>query len=395
VQNTVSPSAVTPVPAPQGGGGILGSASTPYYEPTPDVTYDPSLPLEVQVEETQTGRFMIGVGVNSDAGVVGSVVIDEKNFDLRRFPTSFEDFRNGTAWRGRGQRFRLELLPGSEVQRYLINFQEPYLWDTPIAFGASGFFYDRRFFDWDEQRVGGRLSLGYQLTPDLSATIAYRGENVNIHDPRSPTPPEVQEVVGDNTLHGFQLTLAHDTRDSAFLATEGHYIELGVEQVVGDFEYPRATSDLRQYFLLHERPDGSGRHVLSFSTRLGFTGNDTPVYDHFFAGGFSTLRGFDFRGASPRVMGVTVGGEFMWINSAEYLMPITADDMLRGVVFCDFGTVEPEVEINDFRVAPGLGLRITVPALGPAPIALDFAFPVSKASGDDEEVFSFNVGFQR
>jgi outer membrane protein insertion porin family len=367
----------------------------PSYAPVEAPALDPTLPLEVQVEETQTGRFMVGVGVNSEAGVVGSVVVDEQNFDISRFPRGFEDFRNGTAFRGAGQRFRLELLPGSEVQRYLVNFQEPYLWDTPISLGLSGFYYDRRFEDWDEERLGGRVSGGYQLTPDLSATLAYRGENVNVHDPRTPTPPELAEVVGDNALHGFKFTLAHDTRDSAFLPTQGHYIETGFEQVVGSFDYPRATGDFRKYFLMRERPDGSGRHVLSVGTRLGFSGSNTPIYDNFFAGGFSTLRGYDFRGASPRSMGVTVGGQFMWLNSVEYLLPVTADDMLRAVAFCDFGTVEPEVEINDFRVAPGIGLRITVPALGPAPIALDFAFPINSAPEDDEQIFSFSIGLLR
>ena len=75
---------------------------------------------------------------------------------------------------------------------------------------------------------------------------------------------------------------------------------------------------------------------------------------------------------------VAVGGQFGMLASAEYMFPITADDMLRGVVFCDTGTVEPTISnwSNNYRVAPGFGLRITVPAMGPAPIALDFAFPV-------------------
>ena len=33
----------------------------------------------------------------------------------------------GRAFRGAGQRFRLELVPGTQVQRYMISFQEPYL----------------------------------------------------------------------------------------------------------------------------------------------------------------------------------------------------------------------------------------------------------------------------
>src|SRR5690606_15980309 len=50
-----------------------------------------------EVTETQTGRLMFGVGVNSDAGVVGSVVLDDGNFDILRPPTSFRDILNGTA----------------------------------------------------------------------------------------------------------------------------------------------------------------------------------------------------------------------------------------------------------------------------------------------------------
>ncbi len=370
----------------------------PHWDPNaPLEVYPEGLPVDIFVEETQTGRFMVGVGVNSDAGVLGNITLDEQNFNLFRVPRSLEDFRNGTAFRGRGQHFRLEAQPGSEVQRYLVSLQEPYLFDTPVSLGLSGFFFDRRFRDWDEQRYGGRVSLGYQLTPDLSLSVAYRGENVNIHDVFVPTPPELADAVGDNVLHGFRPTLRHDTRDSAFLATQGHLLELSFEQVIGTFYYPRAELDLRQYFLVRQRPDGSGRHVISVGGKVGFTGAQTPIYDHFFAGGFSTIRGFSFRGAAPRDpdTGVTVGGEFTILGSAEYLFPITADDMLRGVVFCDVGTVERDVEINDLRVAPGVGLRITVPALGPAPIALDFAFPVVTVAGDDEQIFSFNVGFLR
>ena len=33
--------------------------------------------------------------------------------------------------------------------------------------------------------------------------------------------------------------------------------------------------------------------------------------------------------------------------------------------------------------------------MGPAPIALDFAFPVSWQPGDQSELFSFFVGFGR
>jgi outer membrane protein insertion porin family len=364
-------------------------------DPFSPMFVDPMVDLDLVLTENQTGRLMLGVAVNSDAGLVGQILLDEQNFDWTRFPRSWDDFVSGRAWRGDGQRFRLEAAPGTEVQRYLVSFQEPYLWGSPISLGLSGSFFDRRYIDWDEQRLGGRVSLGYQWTEnDLSAALSYRGENINIRNISAPIP-ELTEVEGDNALHGFKFTVANDTRDNAFLATQGHYIELSFEQVVGSFVYPRGMVEARQYFLLNERPDHSGRHVLTLSSRVGITGNNTPVYENFFAGGYSTLRGYDFRGASPVKSGVQVGGEFMWVNTVEYLFPLTADDMIHGVAFVDFGTVEEDVEIQDFRVAPGFGLRITVPYMGPAPIALDFAFPIVSADFDDEQLFSFNIGLQR
>ncbi|MDZ7615439.1 MAG: BamA/TamA family outer membrane protein [Patescibacteria group bacterium] len=353
--------------------------------------------MTVELAETQTGRLMFGVGVNSDAGLTGNIVIDEQNFDLFRVPRSWEEVRNATAFRGAGQRFRAEAMPGTEVQRYMISFQEPYLLNTDVSLSLSGFYYDRSYTEWSEQRIGGRTALGYHFTKNLSGSLSFRGARVTMHNPITPTPQALTDALGKNTLLGFGASLTHDTRDSSFLATEGHLAEVAVEQVVGTFSYPRVDLDLRRYFMLHQRPDGSGRHVLSMKAQLGWTGPDTPIYDHYYAGGFSTLRGFNFRGVSPidTATGISVGGEFRLLTSLEYMFPVTADDMLRAVVFCDTGTVEPKIDqwYSKYRVAPGFGLRVVIPAMGPAPLAFDFAFPISSERSDDREVFSFFIGY--
>ncbi len=340
---------------------------------------------------------MFGAGVNSDAGVTGQIIIDERNFNLFRFPTSFADIVNGEAFRGAGQAFRLEAVPGTNVQRYLVSFTEPYLFATPISLNLSGFLYDRGFYDWNESRVGGRGALGYRITPDLSISAGVRGESVDITNPRKLGVPELDRVLGKSDLFSGQLTLRHDTRDMPFSPTEGHLIEFNFEQAFGDYDYPRAEVDYRRYFLLRERADGSGRQTLGVNLGAGFTGSDTPIFENYFAGGFTTLRGFEFRGASPIDQGVTVGGQFRMLGSVEYMLPLTADDMIKAVTFVDFGTVEQNIEIdwNNFRVAPGFGFRISVPALGPAPLAFDFAFPIAQADTDTEQIFSFFFGLGR
>lgn len=361
------------------------------------VEQDKVVDLDVAVAETQTGRIMFGAGVNSDAGLVGNILLEENNFDWRRWPTSWEDFRDGTAFRGAGEQFRMEAQPGTQVQRYLVSWSDPYLAGTPVAINTSGYFFTRNYTSWLEQRVGGTVGLGYQLAPDLQVSGGFRGEDVEISNPVTPAPPSLTAVVGHNTLLTFQVGLKHDTRDSPYLATEGHLLSAQFEQAIGDFDFPQEVIEARQYFLLNERPDRSGRHVLALGAKFGFSGSDTPIFENFFAGGFSTMRGFGFRGASPKELNVFVGGQFQMLYTAEYLFPLTADDTIRAVAFCDFGTTEQTITVNwdNFRVSPGLGLRVSVPALGPAPLAFDFAVPVHHAPGDDLELFSFWVGFQR
>ncbi len=387
-----------PPPGYLGPGGMFAPPPAGWLPQDGFVNPEPEVDIIATVQETTTGRFMIGAGVNSDAGLVGNILIEEQNFDITRVPGSWREVLNGSAFRGAGQRLRLEAVPGTELQRYLVSFSEPYLFDSPVSFGLSGFYYTRNYRDWDEERLGGRVSLGYFFRPDLAGTVAFRGEQIDISDPAVPTPNELARVVGENTLYSVRVQMTHDTRDNTYMPSAGSYFEVAFEQGMGDFTYPRIELDARRYFVMRQRPDRSGRHVLGLSGRVGWSGTDTPLYENFFAGGFSTIRGFDFRGASPLDMGVRVGGEFQLLTSVEYRFPITANDMVQGSFFVDAGTVEPRIDdfsANDFRVTPGFELRVAIPALGPVPLAVGIGVPIAHAPGDDIQNFHFFIGVSR
>jgi outer membrane protein insertion porin family len=278
----------------------------------------------------------------------------------------------------------------------MISFQEPYLNDQPINFGMSGFYYQRIYNEWTEQRVGGSLSLGYQFTHDLTGSVRVQAQDVRVYNPEYDVPA-LTETVGHSQLYSFSTSLQYDTRDNPFMATEGYLLNGTLEENVGTYQFPRASVEFSQFYRLFQRADRSGSHVLNLQLRAGYTGDDTPIFERYYAGGFSTIRGFAFRGVTPRdpVYGMGVGGNFQALATAQYMFPITADDMLKGVVFVDAGTVEPTITqwVDTTRVAPGFGLRISIPMMGPAPIALDFAFPLNKQPGDVTQIFSFFVGF--
>jgi outer membrane protein assembly complex protein YaeT len=349
----------------------------------------------VNVQETRTGSLLFGIGFNSDAGATGSIVLNERNFDITKIPLSFDDLVSGGAFRGAGQELRLEAIPGTELQRYTFQFREPYLFDTQYSLSVGGYYYTR-FYDEDhENRLGTRITVGRRLNDYWTANLTTRVENVGIHNVLPGAPQDYQSVVGNNFLVSERIGLQYDTRDSYLRPTKGAIIDIGYEQVTGDHTFPLATIDYSQYWTVWERADGSGRHVVALRSSVGYAGPNTPVFERYYAGGFRSIRGFAFRGVGPDVDFFKVGGDFQLLNSLEYQVPVAAGDNVYVVGFVDSGTVESKVEIKDYRVAAGVGIRFTVPMLGPVPIALDFGFPIVKADRDKDQIFSFWLGFFR
>ena len=80
--------------------GLILGEDSPFRGGPPDGDLTRPLDIDVLSKEAMTGRLMFGVGVNSDAGLVGSIMLEEQNFDWSKVPTSWEDIRNATAWRG-------------------------------------------------------------------------------------------------------------------------------------------------------------------------------------------------------------------------------------------------------------------------------------------------------
>lgn len=352
--------------------------------------------VDTYLSEARTGRLMFGVGVNSNSGLVGNIVLSEQNFDIRRPPTSWDDIWNGTAWRGNGEKFRIEAMPGTQLSRYLVDWTNPYFMDTNNSLGVSGFYFNRYYLNWTEQRLGGRLRVGRQFSQQVSGSAALRLENVDVFNPSVANPPEIlKEALGSSFLSTGIFTLSHDTRDSPFMPSQGHHVEATYEQAFGEFNYPRINLEARQFFTLYQRADGGGKHILSLRGEVGWTGSDTPIFERYFAGGFQNFRGFYFRGVSPYQNGVYIGGDFMALGSVEYQIPVLANEMVKVVTFSDFGTVSDQASLSDFRLSVGAGLRVTVPMMGPTPIALDWAVPIMKDETDKTQLFSFYIGVNR
>ncbi|MCF0233814.1 MAG: BamA/TamA family outer membrane protein, partial [Thermoguttaceae bacterium] len=260
----------------------------------------------------------------------------------------------------------------------------------------------RSYNEWFESRYGGEIRLGRQWTNRFATTLSGGAYKVRIKDPSVNYVPDLTNVLGKHNMFTLGLSAVYDVRNHPYSPSDGYMIKGSVEQVLGDYKFPRATFDARYYETLRKRVDGSGRWVLGLSTHVGWNGDAAPIYERFYGGGSQNLRGFEYREVTPRYYaennptGFGIGGNFEFYNTAEVLVPLSGGDEFKLALFVDAGTVASKINNwGKFRVAPGFGFRVSIPMLGPAPLALDFAFPVSKDKGDVTEVFSFSMSGSR
>ena len=356
--------------------------------------------LVIDVQESErAGDFIFGVGVNSNSGLVGSIVLDVKNFDLFDWPRSFKEFVKLRSFRGAGQRLRLEAQPGTEFNRFRIDFVEPYFLDKPVRLATSAYFFDRGRESYDERRVGANVGFGKRLTKgwlkDWYAEVAFRVEDVEVDDLDLFAPRDVREVEGGNFLTSVKGTLARDRTDSRFVPTRGDVFRLSWEQYGifgGEDFFAKATASYTWHKTLFTDVE-ERKSVLSLRADVGGIFGDAPVFERFYAGGIGSIRGFEFRGVSPR-QGLDddpIGGDFLVLAKAEYSFPLVGDN-LRGVLFTDMGTVEDGFELTTWRASVGVGIRLQIDFFGPVPLEFDLAAPILRDGDDEEQIFSFFIG---
>jgi outer membrane protein insertion porin family len=374
--------------------------------------------LIVNVEEQNTGNFMLGAGFSSVDALVGYAEVTQGNFDLFHPPT----------FTGGGQRLRLFVQLGTKRQDYELSFIEPWFLNRKLSFGVDLYRHQLNFESpnniYDEDRTGVRLSLTRALWSDfLIGSVSYAIEDVGIslnggfHGNETklvggvPTlvprnvPNAILGETGDHAYQRFGVTLAYDTRNSTQLPNHGQRTEIDPELSLGDTTYYKLEAKTAWYF-----PGLFKGHVIEAVGRAGIadslSSGDVPFYDRYYLGGLYSLRGFKYRNISPRetphfgdVVQDPIGGDSYWMGSVEYSLPIFEKDNGPGVrfaMFYDVGSVgeEPYSFSGNFDDNWGLGLHINIPKLGP--LRLEYGVPIHHDQYNGRSGrFQFGVGYHR
>jgi outer membrane protein insertion porin family len=356
----------------------------------------------VSVDEADTARFAIGFGVSTNEGLVGTVEFTQQNFSWSNPPESLGEFFTGRSFKGDGQLFRVNLEGGPDVANIGISWREPYLFDQNLSLGAGAFLTELQRDNYVENHTGVNASLGHMFPNRWYGELSVQPELVWLNSLLADCPPEVHRDAPQAFLTSFNGTLVRDRTDSRWLPSRGDRLSLSYRQYVGDYTFAKSVADYSRYWTLYT--DALDRkQILAARGEVGsIWGEDAlaPVYEQFYGGGLGNIRGFRFRGISPRSMGFpngvgrdqAIGGNVLGFAGTEYTFPI-AGDVLRGAWFVDSGTVEETWGLTTWRASTGFGIRLSIPFFQDVPMSLDFGIPLIREKHDQTQLISFAFGW--
>ena len=374
--------------------------------------------VKVDVEEQDTGNFSIMGGYSTTDGMVGEVSIGERNL------------------LGRGYAVAASLTYGQYTQGFNLSFTQPHVDGSGLSLGAD--IYGKQslansYQSYGSTTYGTTFRLGTALTEDLGVQWRYSIYNQSTSlapalmdcSPANPPPacyangeaslPVKQAVLnGPAWVSAVGSTVNYNTLDNTRSPTTGISSALNQDLagLGGDVKFLRTTEDFRAYSPVAGDVVGMVRAQGGYVTPWG--GQQLPLADSFF-GRPQLVRGFAPNGFGPRDLtpGTTmdnVGGRQYWATSAELQAPVPllpAGSGLKVGVFADAGSVwgyggptslgsgpalSQSLQVADsnvMRSSLGAGLIWDSPF---GPLRADYAIPVSKASYDLTQRFSFSAG---
>ncbi|MGG5573685.1 outer membrane protein assembly factor BamA [Vibrio diazotrophicus] len=388
--------------------------------------------LVYNVKEANSGSVNFGIGYGTESGVSFQVGLQQDNF------------------LGTGNRVGINAMTNDYQKNITLEYRDPYWNLDGVSLGGKVFYNqfeasEAGIVDYTNESYGTNLTWGFPFDElnRFEFGIGYTHNKIGNLSPYLQIEQfliaQASNVDSDGSLvtNDFDINLSwtRNNLNKGYFPTAGNYQRAFYKMTVpgSDAQFFKLQYDVRQYLPLTKKHE----FALLLRGRLGYgngygqtDGNDNlyPFYENFYAGGFTSLRGFGSNSAGPKAVyrdysssnngsdiasDKSVGGNAVALGSVELIFPTPfasdeARNQIRTSIFFDMASVwdtefdyrkggadygnEYYYDYSDptnYRSSYGVALQWMSPM---GPLVFSLAKPIKIYEGDDEEFFTFTIG---
>jgi outer membrane protein insertion porin family len=366
----------------------------------------PVVPMVVEVEERHDhfGIVTIGGGISTDQKSPTS------SFPVGGYAALGYEHRNLF---GHGWTFTAQTALGLSLSRVNASFLDPRFFSSLFRLEIGGNYLRQATVRLGDLRSGATfIGFAREMYPGLDANVRYNFRDT-FHSEflaRGAGADEDERTVSIGTIAGSLSTSIEWQRlDNTLVPTRGFKVGVGAELALPRFSFDLGSDSFvklsgHSFSVVPLLPWLSLRHSLRYDQGFPLQGASLlPRVERFFAGGDTTVRGYDldrlltetvYTPIAPGLVGIQyqpVGGNLRIVQNIDLQFPIVRP--WYGSVFLDSGVVAFSFDgLSASAFRHGLGFAPFVFKLPIGDLSLAFAIPLNPKPGDSSWRFHLNVG---
>ncbi len=351
--------------------------------------------INLYLVERNTGKLMLGAGVSSGEGLVGSFTVSQSNF------------------MGTGNTVSSSISTGDVNKTYALSYQDPYWTDDGVSRTIGAYRKDVNTADlktsaFNTYSYGANLGFAIPLSEynslGLNATLDLTELELGA-DSAKEYKDYCKNVSGGSgtkcNSDSLVITSAYseDNRNSSQFPTDGRYFKLAgaLSIPVLEMQYYKFTAASERYWPLSNSMAFKLKGNLGYADSYG--DKKFPFFKNFYMGGPKTVRGYDQSSIGKKTLNAitggyeTTGGSKSMSGSAEFFFPppgLKNVKSFRLSTFLDAGGVfKNGFESDEMRFSAGLGALWLSPF---GPLTITYAKPLNEGTNDEVSELQFGMG---